>query len=270
MNSKARLIVEACAALVVAACAVPCAEARTVTMMSFNVRIGCGLVDPFRLPEGGLGHLPQCAEVIKAANPDWVAIQEIDRGSARVGHVDQTAELARLCGMRGYFVSKKPERDGEYGLAILSKEEPLHISKVLMPGSLHTRCLEILEFRDYFVACTHFPLNEEYCVRAAEIVRVNLANLGKPVFLAGDFNSLPDSRAIAAIKKDFVVLSDDTKPTWRADKPDRCIDFIFVDRPSAGRVKVLGRKTIAAPEATDHCALVVEAEFNDKAVPGGR
>jgi hypothetical protein len=35
-----------------------------------------------------------------------------------------------------------------------------------------------------------------------------------------------------------------------------------VDKLSAGRVKVLCRKTIAAPEATDHCALVVEAEFN--------
>ena len=37
----------------------------------------------------------------------------------------------------------------------------------------------------------------------------------------------------------------------------------------AGRVKVLGRKTVAAPEATDHCALVVEAEFSDAAAPDG-
>ena len=238
------------------------AGAKQVTMMSFNIRIGCGLTDPFRLPEGGLGHLPKCAEVIKAANPDWVAIQEIDRKSARVGHMDQTAELARMCGMRGYFVDKKPERDGEYGLAILSKEEPLNVSKILMPGALHTRCLEILEFRDCFVACTHFPLKEEYCVRAAEIVRLNLANRGKPVFLAGDFNSTPESAAMAEIKKEFVVLSDETKPTWRADNPTRCIDFILVDKQHANRVKVLSRKTIAAPEATDHCALVVTAEFD--------
>ena len=245
----------------VATLAVPCAETQTITMMSFNIRIGCGISDPFKLPEGGLGRLPQCAEVIKAANPDWVAIQEIDRGSLRVGHVDQTAELARLCGMHGTFVSKKPERDGEYGLAILSKEKPLEVSKVLMPGSSHTRCLEILEFRDYFVACTHFPLKDEYCVRAAEIVRVNLANKGKPVFLAGDFNSRPESEAVAVLKKGFTLLSDGTSFTWRADRPSVCIDYIFVDTPHAARVKVLSRKTIAAPEATDHCALVVKAEL---------
>ena len=257
-----KLIFTACAVLGIAAAhAAPRAETRPVTMMSFNVRMGCGLTDPFKLPEGGLGHLPQCAEVIKAANPDWVAIQEIDRNSLRAGHVDQTAELARLCGMRGYFVSKKPERDGEYGLAILSKEEPLNVSKVLMPGSLHTRCLEILEFRDYFVACTHFPLKDEYCVRAAEIVRVNLEHKGKPVFLAGDFNSRPESEAMAVLKKDFAVLSDETKPTWRADKPERCIDFILVDKQHADRVKVLARETISAPHATDHCAIVVKAEL---------
>ena len=70
------------------------AVAGEMTMMSFNVRIGCGMHDPFKLPEGGLGHLPQCAEVIRSADPDWVAIQEIDRCSQRVGLVDQTAALA--------------------------------------------------------------------------------------------------------------------------------------------------------------------------------
>ena len=39
-----------------------------VTMMSFNVRMGCGLNDPFKLSEGSLGHLPQCAEVIKSVS----------------------------------------------------------------------------------------------------------------------------------------------------------------------------------------------------------
>ena len=77
-----------------------------------------------------------------------MAIQEIDRCSLRAGHVDQTAELARLCGMHGTFVKKTPEKDGDYGLAILSKEKPIAVSKILMPGKAHTRCVEILEFRD--------------------------------------------------------------------------------------------------------------------------
>jgi len=237
------------------------ALAQPITMMSFNIRIGCGLNDPFRLPKGSLGHLPACAEVIKAANPDWVAIQEIDRCSGRVGGVDQTAELAKLCGMKGYFVKKVPNSGGDYGLAILSKEEPVSVSKVLMPGSSHTRCLEIVEFKDYVVACTHFPLKAEFRDRASEIVRVNLANLGKPVFLAGDFNATPESDAIAILKKDFTILSDTTQPTFRADGPTKCIDYIMVDTAHADRVEVTERRVIAAPEATDHCALVVRANL---------
>ena len=118
-----------------------CFAAGEVTMMSFNVRMGCGLNDPFKLPEGSLGHLPQCAEVIKSVNPDWVAIQEIDRSTVRAGGVDQTAALAKMCGMHGTFVKKTPEKGGDYGLAILSKEKPLNVSKILMPGRAHTRCV---------------------------------------------------------------------------------------------------------------------------------
>lgn len=83
-----------------------CVEARPITMMSYNIRIGCGLKDPFKLNPGELGHLPQVAEVIRAAGPDWVAIQEIDSKTKRVGFVDQTSELAKLCGMNGTFVRK--------------------------------------------------------------------------------------------------------------------------------------------------------------------
>lgn len=230
-----------------------------LTMMSLNIRMGCGLNDPFNLPEGGLGYLPQCAKVIRDVSPDWVAIQEIDRNSLRAGHMDQTAELARLCGLHGTFVKKAPEKDGEYGLAILSKEKPLGVSKILVPGSAHTRCLMVLRFRDYVVVCTHFPLKEELCDVAAEIARLNLADRGMPVFLAGDLNSLPSSNAISILKKGFTVLSDETQPTFPADKPTHCIDYIMIDTGHAARLSVADRKVIAAPEATDHCALVVKA-----------
>ena len=235
---------------------------RTLTMMSFNIRIGCGLKDPFKLPEGGLGHLPQCAEVIRRFDPDWVAVQEIDRGTKRAGHVDQTAELARLCGMHGTFVNKVPRPDGDYGLAVLSKEKPIGVSKILMPGSLHTRCVEIVEFKDYIVACTHFPLKEAFRVRAAEIVRLNLADREKPVFLAGDLNALPESPEIAELKKGFTILSDTSKPTFRADNPSKCIDDIMFDTAHADAVKVLSYETIADTNATDHCGLVLKADFS--------
>ena len=96
---------------------------------------------------------------------------------------------------------------------------------------------------------------------ASEIVRVNLAGLGKPVFLAGDFNAAPDSKAIEILKQDFTILSDVTQPTFRSDRPKRCIDYIMVDTRHAGRFELVARKVVAAPEATDHCALVVTANL---------
>ena len=239
---------------------------RPLTMMSLNIRMGCGLSVnpyPFKIPEGELGHLPECADMIKKVNPDWVAIQEIDRNTKRAGHVDQTAELARLCGMHGTFVKKVDRPDGDYGLAILSKERPLAVSKILMPGSSHTRCVEIVEFRDYIVACTHFPLKEDYRLRAAEIVRLNLIDRGKPVFIAGDFNAHPDSPEIAEMKKGFTILSDTSKPTFRADNPSQCIDYIMVDSAHAGCVRVQSYETIPDPVATDHCGLVIKATFKN-------
>ena len=238
-----------------ACCSTPSGPVR---FMSFNIRMGCGHDDPFQLKADSLGYLPKCAEVIRAANPDYVAIQEIDRGTERAGGVDQTEALAKLCGLHGTFVPKVPRPGGDYGLAILSREKPLKVERVLMPGQAHTRCLMICEFGDYIVANTHFPLSDERCREAAKIVCVNLRDRGKPVILMGDFNSLPSSEAIAVLGKEFDVLTDVHVPTWPARKPDRTIDYIMVDKAHAGIVVAGAPRTIAAPEATDHVALVVD------------
>lgn len=234
---------------------------KRIRMMSFNVRMGCGLKDPFLLPKDSLGHLPECAKVINGVKPDWVAIQEIDYKTDRAGGVDQTAELARLTGMNGSFVRKTVRTGGYYGLAILTKEAPISVSKILLPDPQHTRCLEIVEMKDYFIACTHFPLTAENALVAAKVVRLNLEDRDKPVFLAGDLNSLPQSEVIAELENGLTLLSDTAKPTFPADNPDRTIDYIFVDKKHSDQVKPLTYEVIAAPEATDHCALVLTAEL---------
>jgi len=233
--------------------------ARKLRLMSFNIRMGCGHDDPFQLEKGSLGHLPQCAKVVGEAAPDVVGLQEVDRNSRRAGYMDQTAEMARMCGLHGEWVEKIPN----YGISMLSRAKPLRVERVLMKGSIHTRALMIEEFPDYVVANTHFPLADWACTNAARVVRGALAGYAarKPVFLVGDFNSRPESAAMRSLKEDFIVLSDESAPTWPARKPDRTIDFVFVDRRHAAAVKVIGRRTICAPEATDHVALVTDVEF---------
>ena len=267
--------------LLAAAASAFCASAQPVTMMSYSIRIGCGPDGVFNLPPGDLGHLPQVAGVIRSVNPDWVAIQEIDKGTKRTGFVDQTAELARLCGMHGTFVRKTLNtsgnefRDanaatdeeidgcGEYGLAVLSKEEPIRVSKALVPGYYHTRCIEFVEFTNYVVACTHFPQTPELCLVAAEAALANISDFRKPVFLAGDLNVTPESETIAELMNEMTVLSDTTVPTFPSSGPTNCIDYIMVDTPHADRVTVTERRVISDSGATDHCAVVVKADVSE-------
>lgn len=237
----------------------------TVRLMSFNVRMGCGHDDPFELAKGSLGHLPQCADVIRGVGPDIVGIQEIDRLTDRSGGMDQAAELARLCGLEGTFVKKVDRPGGDYGLAELSKTKPLKVGSVLMKGSLHPRALMICDYGDYVVANTHFPLAEWACTNAAAVVRRSLRNwtVRKPVFLMGDFNSTPDSVTMRSIKEDFVVLTDESVLTWSVKNPARTIDYILVDKAHAANVRMLDRRIVRAPEATDHVALVIDVKMTN-------
>lgn len=225
-------------------------------LMSFNVRMGCGHDDPFKLAPGSLGHLPQCAEVIRRFDPDVCGLQEVDRKSTRAGGMDQTQEIAKLAGLEGSWVEKIPN----YGVSTLYRERPFRVSKVLMKGSLHTRALMISEYADCVVANTHFPLADWACTNAARIVRETLRPLAatKPVFFLGDLNSRPESETIRSLREDFVVLSDVTAPTWPAKKPDRTIDYIMVDKAHADAYRGAKALVLASPEATDHVALVVD------------
>lgn len=238
---------------------VPARLAHPLRLMSFNIRMGCGHNDPFNLAKGSLGHLPACAEAIRSIKPDVVGIQEVDCKSRRAGFVDQTAELAKLAGMEGAWVEKIPQ----YGIAVLFREKPLAVTKTLIPGKIHTRVLQIVEFKDYIVANTHFPLSETTRTNAARIVIEKLKGAAKPVFLMGDFNASPASETIRMLKEDFVLLSGDCWPTSPARTPKETIDYIFVDKAHAERVNVRSHGVESFPDATDHCAVWVDVEPTD-------
>src|SRR5688572_255745 len=62
-------------------------DGTTVRVLTYNVHHGEGT--------DGKVDLPRIAAVIKAADPDLVALQEVDNKCRRSGKVDQTAELAK-------------------------------------------------------------------------------------------------------------------------------------------------------------------------------
>ena len=109
MHDKKRLYVM----FVAACCAVSAAWAKPVSesslkIMSFNVR-HCEGMD-------GRIDVARTAARIRAENPDFACLQEIDRRTTRTQGIDQPYELGRLTGLHATFAKAIPYRGGEYGL----------------------------------------------------------------------------------------------------------------------------------------------------------
>lgn len=135
---------------------------------------------------------------------DVVALQEIDRGTHRSGHVDQVARLADGAGFayHAFFRAMAWDDVGDYGLGVLSRVPLLGARTEALPceGETEPRVLGIvtLETPSGLVALgvthlSHRP--DEAALRARQATRVceRLARERIPVLLAADLNDLPES-----------------------------------------------------------------------------
>src|SRR5215207_8498273 len=79
---------------------------KTLRVLSYNIHHAEGT-------DGKLD-LARIAGVIRAAEPDLVAVQEVDRDTTRTNKVDQTAELAKLTKLHGEFAKAIDLQGGGY------------------------------------------------------------------------------------------------------------------------------------------------------------
>lgn len=111
------VIVAACAGLLAAGFQiVPRAAASptpAIRILTYNIHHGEG--------SDGVFDLPRLARVIASADPDLVALQEVDEKTERSGGVSQVSELGRLTGLRPVFGEAMPFDSGGYGVAVLSR-----------------------------------------------------------------------------------------------------------------------------------------------------
>lgn len=221
---------------------------KSVTVLSYNVRAGLGL--------DGVRDIARAAEVIRRAGADVVALQEIDRGTKRSGGVDQLAELERLTEMKATWCKTIDYDGGEYGIALLSRREPIGVRRLALPGGGEPRRLLVAEFPDYFMGVTHLPLAEEDRLACVPEIRTVL-NDAKPVFLAGDWNDVPGSPFVQKMRLPFALVSG-VEPTFPADKPDRCIDFIAVSRRHRARFEHVTHEVLPEAVVSDHRPVLVK------------
>lgn len=224
---------------------------KELRIMSYNIR-NCRGLDNVR-DAGRIG-----AVILRNA-PDVVALQELDSATRRSEGRDLLSELSAETGMHPTYAAAIDYDGGKYGIGILSRQEPLEVRRIPLPGREERRMLLVAEFEEYVFCCTHFSLTEEDRLMSVDTIVNALCRYDKPLFLAGDFNTEPRSEVIVRLGEHFLILSDTSQMTFPADNPQICIDYIMQLNGSRGGERP-ECKVLEEPAASDHRPVTVTVE----------
>lgn len=224
-------------------------ELMPLRILSYNIRHGAGMDD--------VVNLERQAAVINGCEPDIVGLQEVDSIVPRSGNVNEAGRLGTLCGMYATFGPAIPLSNGKYGVAVLSKEKPLSVTNIPLPG-VEKRTLLVCEFEQYVFACTHLDLDASNRLASVPIILEEAKRWTKPFLICGDWNDKPTSEFITQMKKNFTLLCETGSKgySYPADNPTACIDYVA----TLGRTAMkLNSTVIDEPVASDHRPLLVNA-----------
>lgn len=232
--------------------------------------------------QAGGGNLENIANVIRAANADLVALQEVDvHWHARSGFADQAAELAARLGMTVRFApiyvlsaSEPGAPAREYGVAVLSRYPVVEFTNHAltrlstqsagappsrMPGFLEA----VVEVRGVRIRVfnTHLDYRGNPSVRRQQVIET-LAVIGTaemPVLMFGDLNappSAPELQPLFSRLRDAWPDSLGAGFTYPAVNPVRRIDYALV----SSAFRVLDARVLDS-QASDHRPLLVTLRF---------
>ncbi len=230
-------------------------------VLTYNIHHG----NPPSKEESGEIELDAIARVIRQANPDLVALQEVDVNTGRSGPGNQAEVLGEKLGMHAYFGKAIDYDGGYYGVAILSKypiseasviplpedadpkaeDRVLALAKVTLPGG------KVIRFGSTHLDVRNAGNRDQQVKRITEIALQE----SMPFIVAGDFNATPESSSIEALDKVFTrTCLLDCEPTIPVNKPTKAIDFIAFTTGSP--FQVVSQEVIPERYASDHLPVV--------------
>lgn len=230
----------------------------TVRILSFNIYHGATMKGDF--------NLDLIAGVIKEADPDLVALQEVDFKTRRALGYDLATELGWRTKMASLFGMAMPYDGGGYGEGVLSRYSFIASRNISLPytGNNEPRAAlmvtTVLPAGDTILFIgTHFDHTGNEADRILQAKRVNelLSGVRYPVILAGDLNAEPGSTPILLLEDlwgsayDVAVPS----PTFPSDAPAKKIDYVMYY--PTDRWKVISSEVFCDAVASDHCAHLV-------------
>jgi endonuclease/exonuclease/phosphatase family metal-dependent hydrolase len=230
------------------------AEAPRLRVLTYNIHHGEGTDRKF--------DLERLAKIIRAAEPDVVAIQEIDRKTRRAAGVDQASELGKLTGMHAEFGKAMDYSGGEYGQAILTRDKPMKVQVHALPhGPMREPRVAVAVtlkprngFPELVFIGTHLchQSNDDRVAQAKEINEAYPSDSKLVAILAGDLNARTDTPPMREFGEQ-----------WRDTIPARNkIDYVLV-RPG-DPWRVIEAKVIPEPVASDHDPILVVLEWLGK------
>lgn len=248
-----RILIATIASIIICGTDLSAGQLRVAT---YNIRNCIGSDD--------ITDIARTAAVIDRIGADIVAIQEVDSVTRRSNGLHIAAELAKATGMLETFVPAIDFDGGKYGVAILSREKPVAVHRLPLPGREEQRVALIAEFTGFIICCTHLSLTHDDRITAARLLIDTLPIDGdnRPIILAGDLNAEPDDPVIGILSDILTPVSPIDSPTWPADNPVQTIDYIFV---SANRTPttVTQADVINEPLASDHRPIAVDLHIEN-------
>lgn len=238
---------------------------KIIRVLSFNILHGATTLGDF--------NLDVIAQVIKEADPDFVALQEVDFKTNRAKKYDLVTELAWRTKLVPLFGKAMDFDDGEYGEGVLSKYTFQSSRNVPLPysqGNEPRAALEVvttIASKDTvaFVG-THLDHLRNEKDRVAQVKKINEVFLknSHPTILVGDLNAVPGSTPINILEEHWIASYDkeNIKFTYPSSNPNKKIDYVMFYPEN--RWKVLETKVIQDSIASDHCAYLVILELLDK------
>lgn len=238
-----------------------------LTVMTYNIQYG-----------GGGRNLAAIAGVIRAAQADVVALQEVDVAwSERSDFADQASQLAGTLGMAVRFApiydvtdTTAPPRQRRFGVALLSRHpiaqftnRPLTRHSTLSPAappSPHPGLLDAtiaVNGTPVRLLNTHLDYRADPTVRSQQVAEILdlVGTTPGPIILFGDFNATPDAYELAPLLARFRdVWSAGTGPgfTFSSTAPTKRIDYVLV----SDDIRVL-EATVPVATTSDHLPVVV-------------
>jgi endonuclease/exonuclease/phosphatase family metal-dependent hydrolase len=242
-------------------------QGRAVRVLSYNIHWALGMDGKYDV--GRIG------QVIKAAKPDLVGLQEVDVGVKRSARVHEVRRLIELTGLAGRFGPTQHYEGGLFGNAVLTSLPILDVEIYPLPYTEATPQLQTYprgaiavtvsapDGKPLRFISTHFQHNLP-ADRVAEAQAINglFAAEGDELrtILAGDMNARPDAEPIRILRERWTNATDDAaSPTVPVANPISRIDYVFYR--SAADFRLRDARVIPEQMASDHRPVFAELEL---------